>query len=103
MKDSATIHQLPSLGATTPTERPNYKRLSDGGHLCRTQAAYRDAVKRFCAAGEEELDYPTNYPKVYPCVVRLRHDRWGSVYCTWMSLDDYKDKLLAQFKEVQGE
>lgn len=83
--------------------RSNRKRLMDGSLLCRTQAAYRDAVKALCRAEDEEVEYPTNYPKVYPCVIRLRTDRWGSVYCTWMSLDDYKDKLLAQFKEVQGE
>lgn len=83
--------------------KSNYKRLMDGSHLCRTQAAYRDAVKRLCRSEDESLDYPTNYPKVYPCVVKLWTDRWGGVVCTWMSLDDYRDKLLSQFREVQQE
>lgn len=97
--------KLAALHGLTLEEEPrsNRKRLMDGSLLCRSQAAYRDAVKALCREADEKLDYPTNYPKVYPCVIRLRHDRWGSVYCTWMSLDDYKDKLLAQFREVQGE
>lgn len=86
-----------------PDPKPNYKRLMDGSHLCRTQAAYRDAVKRVCHAAEEAVDFPTNYPKKYPCVVKLWMGRWGELSCTWMSLDDYQDKLLAQFREVQGE
>lgn len=83
--------------------RSNRKRLMDGSLLCRTQAAYRDAVKALCRDADEKIDFPTNYPKVYPCVVRLRMDRWNNVGCTWMSLDDYKDKLLAQYREVQGD
>lgn len=84
--------------------KSNYKRLSDGGHLCRTQAAYRDAVKRFCAADEANLEYPTNYPKAYPCVVYLFSRSWGAgVSCSWLSLDDYKDKLLAEIREVQAD
>lgn len=83
--------------------RSNRKRLMDGSILCRTQAAYRDSVKAFCRNADEKVDFPTNYPKSYPCVVRLRMDRWGEVGCTWMRLEDYKDKLLAQYREVQGD
>ncbi|MNM09238.1 hypothetical protein D3C81_193210 [compost metagenome] len=83
--------------------KPNYKRLMCGGHLCRTQAAYRDLVKREHKEEGEPLDYPTNYPKKYPCVVWTYFDRWGDMGVRWMCLENYKDKLLAQYKEVQGE
>jgi hypothetical protein len=97
--------KLVGLEQLTAAEEPrsNRKRLMDGSTLCRTQAAYRDTVKAFCRDAEEKVDFPTNYPKAYPCVVRLRMSRWGEVSCHWQRLEDYKDKLLAQYREVQGD
>lgn len=85
--------------------KPNYLRLSDGSHLVRTQAGYHDLIKRRCGEELEELYYPTNYPKSYPAVVRLynRYQWAQGLCCEWQTVDDYKDKLLAQLKEVSGE
>jgi hypothetical protein len=99
--NSATVHLLPSV--TAPSVFEEKRKLSNGLYLIRTPEAYKELLKDL-HPGLDEKFYPTDYPKAFPCLVKLynRYQWKQGLSCEWQTVEQYKDKLQRQLAEVEN-
>jgi hypothetical protein len=97
----------------TETKRINWRRLSNGTYLVRTQAGFRQAIKhKHAQAGE---DFPgwskvkvLDWPDMYPSVCRISvastfYDGQTHVTVTAAPLDAYRRETQRLLDELEGE
>lgn len=88
-----------------PDPRSNWRRLSNGHYLVRTQAGFNHALRDYFEGYLlRDLRDVVGYPKVYPSVVHLvyhdgRHE--AQAHCT--PINQYKAELAALVADLADE
>ena len=84
----------------------NFKKISQGIYLVKTQAGFRQAIKSYCNkepvngnSWSKTFKYMRGYPEEYPAIIApsVRYYGYHYLHINWISLKDMRKKICLFF------
>lgn len=88
-------------------ERENWRKLSTGEYLVRTQAGFKHALRHYMAAqwmNDHYAEQLEGYPKKYPSICRFSDSvDTAQFWVTCIPINEHRQQLHARIDELEGD